>query len=249
MGIRGRARDRVLTINAGSSSLKAGVFALEESETMLVSAEIERMGSGAETGTGNGGGGTLRVVAADSRSVPMQRVAAADHAAALDVIVDAIGHELAPGRDAGSGRAGSGRAGSSSAGSSGAGGGAGDSGEGNRREGDSWPIPFAAVAHRVVHGGSRYSAPQLVDRDLLDELRRLVPIDPNHLPQALSLIECVAQRDPHVPQIACFDTAFHRSLPRVAQMYALPPRFWDVGVRRYGFHGLSCEFILESLRA
>src|SRR5262249_58625225 len=162
MGIRGRARDRVLTINAGSSSLKAGVFALEESETMLVSAEIERMGSGAETGTGNGGGGTLRVVAADSRSVPMQRVAAADHAAALDVIVDAIGHELAPSRDAGSGGAGSGRAGSSGAGTSGA----GDSGEGNSGEGDSWPIPFAAVAHRVVHGGSRYSAPQLVDRDL-----------------------------------------------------------------------------------
>jgi acetate kinase len=99
-----------------------------------------------------------------------------------------------------------------------------------------------------VHGGSRYSAPQRVDRELLDELRRLIPIDPNHLPQALSLIDRIAQRYPDVMQIACFDTAFHRSLPRVAQMYALPPRFWEAGVRRYGFHGLSCEFILESLR-
>jgi acetate kinase len=180
-------RETVLTINAGSSSLKVGVFALDGSETLLVSDEIERIGSGA----------------------------VADHAAALDVILGRIEHQLASRPETPGGLAGA----------------------------------FAAVAHRVVHGGSRYSAPQLVDRDLVDELRRLVPIDPNHLPQALSLIERVAQRDPHVPQVACFDTAFHRSLPRVAQLYALPPRFWDAGVRRYGFHGLSCEFIVESLRA
>jgi acetate kinase len=171
----------ILTINAGSSSLKAGVFT---GDTLIASAEIERIGSG--TGA-----------------------RAADHAAALDAIVT----DLAPRIAQPAGRA-----------------------------------SFAAVAHRVVHGGSRFSAPRLVDRDLLDELRRLIPIDPNHLPQALSLIERMAQRDPGVPQIACFDTAFHRSLPRVAQMYALPPRFWDAGVRRYGFHGLSCEFILDSLR-
>jgi acetate kinase len=168
----------VLTINAGSSSLKAGLF---DSDTCLKTMEIERIGS---------------------PDVP-------DHAAALDRVLNT----LVPGAalDA-----------------------------------------LAAVSHRIVHGGARFSEPRRIDDDLLNGLRALIPIDPNHLPQALALIDRLNQRlgsrAANLPQIACFDTAFHRSLPRVAQLYALPPRFWDAGVRRYGFHGLSCEFILASLR-
>jgi acetate kinase len=107
--------------------------------------------------------------------------------------------------------------------------------------------PLAAVAHRIVHGGQRYQDPQLITPEVLGELRTIVTIDPDHMPQALAAIQVVTDAHPGVPQIACFDTAFHRSLPRVAQMYALPRHFRDAGVRRYGFHGLSCEYIVGEL--
>jgi acetate kinase len=162
----------VLTINAGSSSLKAGLF---DGDTRLATTEIERIGSG---------------------DVP-------DHAAALDRVLA----ELSAG-----GRS------------------------------------FEAVSHRVVHGGARFSTPQLVDRTLLDELRRLIPIDPNHLPQALSLIDRISQRYPDRPQVACFDTAFHRGHSAVADHFAIPAQFYAEGVRRYGFHGLSYEYVAERLR-
>lgn len=105
-----------------------------------------------------------------------------------------------------------------------------------------------AVGHRVVHGGSKYSEPQLISHELVAELRRLVPIDPLHLPQAIDSIEITSRIYPEIPQVACFDTAFHRHMPRVAQMYALPRHLWDEGVIRYGFHGLSYEYIMQELR-
>jgi acetate kinase len=108
---------------------------------------------------------------------------------------------------------------------------------------------LGAVGHRVVHGGSRYRKPQLITSELVAELQRLVLIDPDHLPQALAGIEAILQMYPEVPQAACFDTAFHRSMPPVAQMYALPRRLWDKGLMRYGFHGLSCEYLMRQLRA
>jgi acetate kinase len=169
-GFHNATNMRVLTINAGSSSLKTGIY--DASDRLIASAEIERIGS---------------------NDTP-------DHATALTRALSSLHN------------------------------------------------PYDAVAHRIVHGGSQYAAPQLLNDALLAELRRLIPIDPNHLPQALSLIDAITKRHANIPQIACFDTAFHRSLPRVAQMYALPPRFWDAGVRRYGFHGLSCEFIIDTLR-
>jgi acetate kinase len=107
--------------------------------------------------------------------------------------------------------------------------------------------PLAAVAHRIVHGGPHYQDPQLITAEVLGELRTIVAIDPDHMPQALAAIQVVTDAHPTVPQIACFDTAFHRALPRVAQMYALPRHFRDAGVRRYGFHGLSCEYIVSEL--
>jgi acetate kinase len=105
------------------------------------------------------------------------------------------------------------------------------------------------VGHRVVHGGSTYSEPCLITDQVMADLRRLVPLDPDHLPQALAAIESVGRAFPAIPQAACFDTAFHRHMPRVAQMYALPRDLWEAGVRRYGFHGLSYEFIMRELRA
>jgi acetate kinase len=104
-----------------------------------------------------------------------------------------------------------------------------------------------AVGHRVVHGGKTYSEPQVVTDELLATLRELVPIDPNHLPQAIRAIEATAEAFPGTPQVACFDTAFHRHMPRVAQMYALPRRYEELGIVRYGFHGLSYEYIMSEL--
>jgi acetate kinase len=104
-----------------------------------------------------------------------------------------------------------------------------------------------AVGHRVVHGGARYSAPALIDDDLIRELQAIGAYSPEHLPAELDLIEGVRKRLPEVRQVACFDTAFHRDMPRVAQLLPLPRRFDAMGVRRYGFHGLSYAFLMEEL--
>jgi acetate kinase len=105
----------------------------------------------------------------------------------------------------------------------------------------------AAVGHRVVHGGTRFSAPVLVDAATLAALEELVPLAPLHQPHNLAAIRAVAQRFPSVAQVACFDTAFHRAQPPVAQAFALPRRYAEEGVRRYGFHGLSYEFVAAAL--
>jgi acetate kinase len=107
---------------------------------------------------------------------------------------------------------------------------------------------IVAVGHRVVHGGTRFSAPVLVDDAVLAELDALVPLAPLHQPHNLSAIRAVARRAPGVPQVACFDTAFHATQPPVARAFALPRRFAEEGVRRYGFHGISYEFIASALR-
>lgn len=108
---------------------------------------------------------------------------------------------------------------------------------------------FDAVGHRIVHGGRRFSEPQLVTTALTDALNGLVKLDPDHLPQAIAGLEVTTKFYPDLPQVACFDTAFHRQMPKVAQMYALPKEYFDEGVLRYGFHGLSYEYIVRELRA
>lgn len=105
----------------------------------------------------------------------------------------------------------------------------------------------AAVGHRVVHGGPHYAEPQLVSSDLLAELHRLVPLDPAHLPGEVALVEAVQRRRPDLPQVACFDTAFHHHLPRVAKLLPIPRRYEAQGVRRYGFHGLSFTYLMQEL--
>jgi acetate kinase len=106
---------------------------------------------------------------------------------------------------------------------------------------------LAGVGHRVVHGGAAYDRPARVSPHMLAELRRLSPIDPDHLPAEVALIEATAARLPATPQVACFDTAFHRAMPRVARLLPIPRRYEATGVRRYGFHGLSYQFLIEEL--
>lgn len=106
---------------------------------------------------------------------------------------------------------------------------------------------LVAVGHRVVHGGERYSAPVRIDANVLAELEALIPLAPLHQPHNLAAIRSIAARDPQVPQIACFDTAFHHTQPAVATRFALPPEITQRGVRRYGFHGLSYEYIASVL--
>lgn len=106
---------------------------------------------------------------------------------------------------------------------------------------------LAAVGHRVVHGGMRYSEPARVDAGLLAELEALVPLAPLHQPHNLAAIRAVVQHAPALPQVACFDTAFHHTQPAVARAFALPRRHAEEGVRRYGFHGLSYEYIASAL--
>ena len=104
-----------------------------------------------------------------------------------------------------------------------------------------------AVGHRVVHGGESHREPERVTPQLLEELRRLSPYDPEHLPSEIQLMEVFRQRYPDLPQVTCFDTAFHRDMPRVARILPIPRRFETKGVQRYGFHGLSYEYLMEEL--
>jgi acetate kinase len=103
------------------------------------------------------------------------------------------------------------------------------------------------VGHRVVHGGATYDGPCIVTPEVLEDLRTLVPLAPLHQPHNLAAIEAVRDRMPGVPQVACFDTSFHRGMPAVAQLVPLPKDIRDAGVRRYGFHGLSYEYIASAL--
>ena len=104
-----------------------------------------------------------------------------------------------------------------------------------------------AVGHRIVHGGPEYHEPQLLTPALLAELRRLISLDPAHLPQEIAIAEAFSRRFPNLPQIVCFDTAFHHDLPRVARLLPIPRRYEADGVRRYGFHGLSYEYLMGEL--
>jgi acetate kinase len=105
----------------------------------------------------------------------------------------------------------------------------------------------AAVGHRVVHGGLSYTAAQLITEEMVAELNRLRPLDPDHLPGEIDLIEAVGRCLSGVPQVACFDTVFHHDLPRVARLLPVPRHYEAAGVRRYGFHGLSFAFLLGEL--
>jgi acetate kinase len=186
-----------LTLNTGSSSLKAALYRMGEGERRLLAARAERIGSEESR---------LRLEDLREETIDERLVALPDHPAALRTLLDYL-----------------------------------------RTRG--WDRDLAAVGHRVVHGGAHYGEPRLIDAEVTENLRGLAQIDPEHAPQALATIEAVARAYPTVPQVACFDTAFHSRKPRVARLYALPRRFAEAGVIRYGFHGLSCEYVMEELRA
>ncbi len=107
---------------------------------------------------------------------------------------------------------------------------------------------IVAVGHRVVHGGPDMAAPMLIDQATLERLRKLIPLAPLHQPHNIAGIEAAIKAFPGTPQVACFDTAFHRSHPFVSDTFALPRSYYDEGVRRYGFHGLSYEYITRTLK-
>ncbi|MEO6095630.1 MAG: acetate/propionate family kinase [Fibrobacteria bacterium] len=106
---------------------------------------------------------------------------------------------------------------------------------------------LASIGHRVVHGGPDYTEPRIISSEMISELRRLSPFDPEHLPTEILLIRAFQKRFPDLPQVACFDTAFHHDMPRVAQILPIPRRYEALGVRRYGFHGLSFAFLMGEL--
>lgn len=190
-------RLRILTINAGSSSLKAALYDMDRTERVTLACQVERIGqSGSQMRIVDGGRVTLLDRTADLDS----------HESAARAFLEWLQHQQAE-------------------------------------------VAPSAVGHRLVHGGSTHRAPHILTPDVMDDLQELVPLDPDHLPQALAVIRVATEAYPAIPQVACFDTSFHRSMSRVAQMYPLPPRFGDAGVIRYGFHGLSCEFIVQALRA
>lgn len=107
---------------------------------------------------------------------------------------------------------------------------------------------IAAVAHRIVHGGIRYNEPELITPDMVSYLEQISPYDPEHLPTEIAMIRELYRYYPKIRQVACFDTAFHRDLPRVAKILSIPRRYFDEGVQRYGFHGLSYGFLIDELK-
>lgn len=188
----------VLTINAGSSSIKFAVYETPgQTPELALDGQVDRIGAGPRIRAARGGGAPLAgrdLTGAD----------AADHAGALAAILDLIGETL-PG------------------------------------------IAIGAVGHRVVNGGRSFAEPVLVDARVMEELERLAPFAPLHQPHNLAGIRAAAAAFPEALQVACFDTAFHRNHPFVNDVFALPREYYDKGVRRYGFHGLSYEYISGEL--
>ena len=190
----------ILTLNAGSSSLKFAAFRLADrgEPNLLASGQIEGIGATAKGAVKTASGETAEL-SFDGSQAPV------DHAAAMGAILDWL-------KEAG------------------------------------YNSSVAAVGHRIVHGGPDYSEPVLIDNATLAKLKALIPLAPLHQPHNVAGVEAAMKAFPSMPQVACFDTAFHRSHPFIHDTYALPRSYYDEGVRRYGFHGLSYEFITRKLR-
>ena len=185
----------ILTVNSGSSSIKFSLYALGETERLILRGELGRIGVSQ---------GFLQVKNHDGKEISHKVLSLPDHETALKTLFAWLqGHAV--GKD------------------------------------------LNAVGHRLVHGGAAHVKPQLVSPALIEDLKKLVPLAPDHLPDEILGLEAVHRLSPDLPQVACFDTAFHRSMPEVAQRFALPRPLYHEGLRRYGFHGLSYEYILQEL--
>jgi acetate kinase len=192
----------ILTLNAGSSSLKFAAFQLASGSELrpLASGQIEGLGATAAKGQVETAAGEKTELGFDQSHGPV------DHRAAMGVILDWL-----------------------------------------ERAGPDYSV--AAVGHRVVHGGLDFVEPVLIDEATLAGLRALIPLAPLHQPHNIAGIEAAMKAFPSTPQVACFDTAFHRSHPFINDTFALPRSYYDGGVRRYGFHGLSYEYITQKLKS
>ena len=189
----------ILTLNAGSSSLKFAAYrCVRDGEPdLLASGQIEGIGATAK--------GAVKTASGETAEISFDgSIARVDHAVAMGAILDWL-------RQAG------------------------------------YDSSVAAVGHRIVHGGPDHSTPVLIDDRTLASLRALIPLAPLHQPHNVAGVEAAMKAFPSIPQVACFDTAFHRSHPFIHDTYALPRSYYDEGVRRYGFHGLSYEFITRKL--
>ena len=195
MSESGNGSSAVLTLNAGSSSVKWALFRMDSLPVRTATGKIERIGL-------RDGIVTVTDVATGHNERRIEQVP--DHAASVRLLIDQLAQ----------------------------------SGKG---------LSVQAIGHRVVHGGSRYADPQVVSAEVMEELRRLSPYDPEHLPAEITFIEAFGTEYPQVPQVACFDTGFHQHLPPVARLLAIPRRYETLGIRRYGFHGLSYAFLMEEL--
>jgi acetate kinase len=190
------AETHIVTVNAGSSSIKLALFTAGDTPKQVLAARVENIGQSS----------TSLVVdnetTSGSNTTP---VAATSHIAGAQILIDWLKRQTPE-------------------------------------------VTIAAIGHRVVHGGPKYYKPQIINSQMLADLRELKPFDPEHLPVEIQLIEEFQKLFPHAKQVACFDTAFHRSLPTQARLLPIPRHFETKGIRRYGFHGLSYAFILEELR-
>jgi acetate kinase len=187
----------LLTINAGSSSLKVALYQMGSLETCLLTANVERIGSQVSR---------ITIAYKNNGTAFDHQEKLTDHSVALAAVLSRIE--------------------------------------------DRWSAAnLDGVGHRIVLGDSRCREPLRIDDELLSRFQELADRAPDHLPQLVDSIAAVARIYPDVPQVACFDSAFHRQMPREAQMFALPRRFFQRGVMRYGFHGLSCEYVMQELIA
>jgi acetate kinase len=187
----------IAVLNAGSSSIKFGLYEADAENALLFRGQVERIGLSPHLKVANAAG---EIVAERNWTT-----GSLDHRGATAEILK-LGRELLKDR------------------------------------------PVLAFGHRVVHGGTEFATPVKVDARVMAELAKLVPLAPLHQLHNLAPIEAIAEAAPHLPQIACFDTAFHRTQPALAQEFALPRDLTASGVRRYGFHGLSYDFIVTRLR-
>ncbi len=187
---------KIIAFNTGSSSIKFALFEIGETEHLVFSGTLTKIGNR---------NGTFSVMDDHGLSLSCESVAAESHDAACDYVLSWIRSQF----------------------------------EGRKPD---------AIGHRIVHGGPLYSTPQIVTSELIASLDTLSPYAPEHLPQAIDAVRHAARIFPGTLQVTCFDTSFHSTMPAVAKLYALPESIRKEGVQRYGFHGLSYEYILLELK-
>jgi len=188
--------DYILTVNAGSSSIKLALFEVNDTPKRSFEAVIENIGQPSSSFIVKG------EAASDNLS---KSIVAPDHAAAAEILVGWLKQQVPS-------------------------------------------DTISAIGHRIVHGGPKYYKPQVIDEQVMADLGELTLFDPEHLPIEIQLIKTLEKLFPNVKQVACFDTAFHHDLPNQAQLLPIPRHYKAQGIRRYGFHGLSYEFVMQKLK-